>query len=152
VTAAATARGALLGSVALLLAGCAGAGDQRNAEQAAASFADTSLLGSLQEALPGAGPDGRLAAVVQRLRTPDETFMILNGDASWVVGPVRDSTIGITVYYFWEDKSFSASQAWGVVCREYTVSDTVTVTAVECPDGTPRSPGSGAVGWDYRGT
>ena len=94
------ARGALLGSVALLLVGCAGAGDQRHAEEAVASFADISLLGSLQDALPGAGPHERLAAVVQRLRVPDETFMILNGDASWVVGPVRESTIGVTVYYF----------------------------------------------------
>ena len=146
------ARGALLGSVALLLVGCAGAGDQRHAEEAVASFADISLLGSLQDALPGAGPQERLAAVVQRLRVPDETFMILNGDASWVVGPVRESTIGVTVYYFYADKSFSASQAWGVVCREYTVSDTVAVTAARCPDGTPRTPGSGAIGWDYRGS
>lgn len=136
--------------VSFVFSGCTDVGVQSGAHEAAASFADTPLLQSLQEAAHGADPDDRLAAVTEHLRHPGDELLVLNGDASWVVGSIRGSTIGVTAYYYWEDKSFFASRAWGMACHDYTVSDTVTVTAVECASDSPRTPGSEAVGWDFR--
>lgn len=134
----------------LLVAGCAATGVQGEADEAAAAFADTTLLRSLQEAAQVAPPDRRVAAVTDRLQEPDEEVLVTHPDASWVVGAVSGSEIGVTAYYYWEDKSFSASQAWGVACRRYTVSREVSVVPVECPETTPARPGRGVVGWDYR--
>lgn len=129
---------------------CGSPSVQREADKTAAAFADTTLLRSLGEVARITPPAERVAAAVERLREPDEKLVVINAGASWVVGPVRGSTIDVTAYFNWEDKSFSASQAWGVACRQYTVSNEVTASPVECPEDTPPTPGRDAVGWDYR--
>jgi len=133
---------------ALVVSGCADLGVQSHAHEAAASFADTSLLQALQEAAQAADPDGRLVAVAEQLDEPDDELRFLDGGGNWVVESAEGASITVSVYYYWEDKSFSASQAWGLACREYTVAETVTVTSVECASDVPSTPLlSELVGW-----
>ncbi|MGL5865504.1 MAG: hypothetical protein ACRCYX_06455 [Dermatophilaceae bacterium] len=136
----------------LLVVGCERPGLQQNANREAAKFADRSLFRQVTEAATAAPADDRLAAVRQRLQTPDEAFLDRAADWAWIVGESAADEVPVTVYYNWENTSFSAEQAWGVACRVYRVGATVTVRAVECPEGTEPSPGAqdGLVGWYYR--
>ncbi|MGL5930932.1 MAG: hypothetical protein ACRCY8_18520 [Dermatophilaceae bacterium] len=138
---------------ALLTAGCFGAGVQDGADREAAGFADSTLLRGVTEATDAIPAEERLTAVRRWLESPDEEFLVVGlSDWSWIVREISANELSITVYYNWEDKSFSAAQAWGVACRVYRVDTTVTVRAVECPEGTEPSPGTqdGLVGWYYR--
>lgn len=124
-------------------------GNQSAADEAAATFADRVLPPVLTQAADSAAAGERLAAMKRRLKLPDQQFLISHGNSNWVVGDVRNSQISVTVYHNWVDKSFTAAQAWGIACREYTVAKKVTVQAVDCPNDTRESPGQGAVGWFY---
>ncbi|MGL5930933.1 MAG: hypothetical protein ACRCY8_18525 [Dermatophilaceae bacterium] len=136
----------------MLTAGCERPGLQQDADREAAGFADTSLLRQVTRAAEGVPPEERVAAVYSWLKNPDESYLAGTAGAAWLVGEAGADEVAVTVYYNWENTSFSAEQAWGVACRVYRVDATVTVRAVECPEGTEPSPGTqdGLVGWYYR--
>ncbi|MGL5865503.1 MAG: hypothetical protein ACRCYX_06450 [Dermatophilaceae bacterium] len=138
--------------VAFLTAGCGRPGLQRDADREAAAFADTSLLRQVTQAAEAAPPEERPTAARRWLENPDESYLAGTSDTAWLVRGGSTDEIPVTIYYNWENTSFSAEQAWGVACRLYRVGATVTVRAVECPEGTEPSPGAqdGLVGWYYR--
>lgn len=136
--------------LALTLAGCGEIGAQSAADDLAASYADHDLPVVLNEAANSAQDGQQLSAVKQELTSPTNSFLVRRRDASWVVSQASDTQFLVVLWVYWEDKSFSAAQKWGIACREYTVAESVTVHPAECPDDTPQTPGPGAISWYYR--
>ncbi len=125
-----------------LLAGCSQL--QQDADEEAARVADHVLPGALDDALSSSAartPEARAAAGTQWLLDPGPSAIDSQGPVRWEVLGAEGATIRVDVYTYTESASFfppdQGEATWGVACRAYDVTASVTATVVECPDGTP---------------
>lgn len=135
--------GGALAVAAVLLAGCSSV--QQEADEAAARVADDVLPAALERAVAALGSTPERAAAAEAwLAEPDPAVTASQGGSTWVVRGREGSAVRVDVYAWYESGSFfppdQGAAVWGVACRTYDVTSGVSVTPLECPEGTPEAP------------
>ncbi|MFC7490503.1 MULTISPECIES: hypothetical protein [unclassified Knoellia] len=133
------------GLTSALLVGCGQV--QADADAAAARVADQVLPEAVAAAITTSGartPEQRAVAGETWLSEPDPAVTESQGGTTWFVRGREGTAIRLDVYARVESGSFlppdQGQAAWGVACRSFDVGEKVTVTPVECPEGTPETP------------
>lgn len=132
----------------LVVGGCVlGCGSlQRDANDRAAQIADYTVRDGLKKSIAAANADSpqeRAQAALNWLRDPNLTQAETQG-GTWIVKGSEGTTIRVDVYRKYESGALlppeQGKSAWGVACRTYDVSTSVTVSSIVCPDGTSDEP------------